>query len=320
MYSSFRENPFLKEAKLRDIPKPETLEKKFRGKICQDGLHVLKSLLEMDPERRCSADTILSHSFFDEVRDQPIKEPSPRGGQVKRVHSSTYRTAKYGTLEGEEDFEGGKRYPSHSQERSSYMRATGMFGTQDLRLLDTNESRLSVNNKDEHFVMGEKKKSFASTRTGGFMIKDSQVANPRKEASNQSRREEREPKNDQNDSRGFVNPQNNGRRKVLDPKKSVSNFKMFRIRRPAVTLGEEIEYENSRRNPGPQVKGRKRGDEFDSTLQAGFLPHIPQTTLGLPHSKRGDFQSIYGSLTKPSHKYDRKPSKPSGTTFFLVGK
>jgi hypothetical protein len=228
MYLLLTKNPSLKEVKLRDIPKPETLEKRFRGKICQDGMHVLKGLLEMDPEKRSTADAILAHAFFDDVREQPVKDPSPRG-PVKRVHSSTYRTAKYGTFEGDEELENGKRYPSHSQERSNYMRATGMFGTHDLRPLDTNESRLSVNNREEHYVLGDKKKSFANTRTGNFMIKDSQAASTRKEASNNSRREERDPRNEHNDSRGYVNTQTTGRRKVLDPKKSVSNFKMFRI-------------------------------------------------------------------------------------------
>lgn len=190
----------------------------------------MKGLLELDPEKRSSADSILCHAFFDDVREQPTKEPSPH--QVKRVHSSTYRSSKYAALDGEEEIDHAKRYPSHSQERNSMMRATGTFGTHDLRPFDTNESRLSLNNRDEHYVMGDKKKALSNTRNGSFMIKDAPASSSRKDSTNQSKREDRESRNEHNDSRGFVNAQTNGRRKVSDPKKSVSNLKMFRIRRP----------------------------------------------------------------------------------------
>lgn len=214
--------------KLRDIPKPETLEKKYRGKICPEGLQVLKSLLELDPAKRPSAETVMSHSYFDDVRVASAKDSSPRGVTEKRVHSSTYRTSKYNQVEGEDEIDATKRHPSHSQERRSYIRAAGVFGTHDMRMTETNDSRLSVNQREDGHSLGEKKRSFASTRTGGFMIKDSQVASSRKEGSAYSKKDE---KDNSNENRGLVS---GGGRKRMDPKKSIANFKMFRIRKASL--------------------------------------------------------------------------------------
>jgi hypothetical protein len=180
--------------------------------------------LELDPAKRPSAESVLAHAYFDDVRAASGKDPSPRGATEKRVHSSTYKTTKYSQAEGDDDIDATKRHPSHSQERKSYMRATGMFGTHDLRMIEANESRLSTNTREDVHTMGEKKRSFANTRIGGFMIKEGQTTSSRKEGSAYSKKDEREQNND---SKGLVNAPG---RKRMDPKKSIANFKMFRIR------------------------------------------------------------------------------------------
>jgi len=218
-----KDNSALKDAKLREIPKPETLEKKFRGKVCPEGLQLLKGLLELDPEQRIDAEAALAHPYFDSMREKPrAKEHSPIPIPEKRVHSSTYRTGKYSQADaGEEDGDNLRRHPSHSNERTNHMRATGLF------LNDT--SRLSANHEEKK----NEKKGFTNTRLGQT-IKDSQVFQPptRKEGS-ASRREDL-GKPERQDSLEHK-PAAKKRTMAVDPKKSTSNFRMFRIRKPGLT-------------------------------------------------------------------------------------
>ena len=202
--SLMKDNTGLREAKLREIPKPETLEKRFRGKVCPEGLLLLKSLLELDPAMRPDAETALSQVYFESVREKRQKEPSPTPIPEKRVHSSTYRTSKYAQLE-EEEIQG--RHPSHSNERTSQVRTNIMYGQLD-------NSQILVSPAEE------KRRVFGGRL--GLTLKDSQQVPPRKEGS-ASRKDE--SKQEPIDLRSLA-----GKKKsIIDPKKSSSNLKMFRI-------------------------------------------------------------------------------------------
>ena len=50
----FRKNPRFLGMKFHHISRPETLEKRYIGKMSKRAMSFLKSLLEMDPDRRLS--------------------------------------------------------------------------------------------------------------------------------------------------------------------------------------------------------------------------------------------------------------------------
>lgn len=320
----------------------------------------------MDPNKRLSADEILNFDYFNLVKEVQ-KEPSPRPVMEKRVHSSTYRTGKYMLVEGDEDIDSyTKRNPSHSNERTSQMRSTGIFGTLDLRSTSggtfginnhnfastpqgglelNNNSALSSNQNHGGEIMignllGDKKKSF-SINKGTFSYgqtkepvgtrKDSAAyrrAGATEEHRENSRQESPERPSLSSITQALQQPIAGGalKRKGPDPKKSTSNFRMFRISIRSHNLEEEIEYDTARGNPKGRNKSRKKEDMEQLGITAtGFLPTIAQASNIMPlASKRGnDYQqSIYGSFSKPvTHKFDLKSTKAGGgTTFFLMGK
>ena len=55
--------------KFHEIPKPETLEKRFLGKLSKKAMSFLKGLLKMDPDERMSATKALEHPHFDGLRE-----------------------------------------------------------------------------------------------------------------------------------------------------------------------------------------------------------------------------------------------------------
>jgi len=61
----FRKNPRFLGMKFHNISRPETLEKRYIGKMTKRAMSFLKSLLEMDQIRRATTSEALMHPYFD---------------------------------------------------------------------------------------------------------------------------------------------------------------------------------------------------------------------------------------------------------------
>lgn len=62
----FRKNPRFNGYTLKELPKAESsLERKYTKKATKKALSLLKTMLVIDPARRCSVDEALSHPFFE---------------------------------------------------------------------------------------------------------------------------------------------------------------------------------------------------------------------------------------------------------------
>ena len=61
----FYSNPHFKGAKLPDVPKPETLERRYMGKLSKQAICFMKGLLNPDPKQRLKGDAIFQHPYFE---------------------------------------------------------------------------------------------------------------------------------------------------------------------------------------------------------------------------------------------------------------
>lgn len=61
----FRKNPRFLGMKFHNITRPETLEKRYIGKMTKRAMSFLKSLLEMDPLKRATTSEALMHPYFE---------------------------------------------------------------------------------------------------------------------------------------------------------------------------------------------------------------------------------------------------------------
>jgi len=55
--------------KFPEILKPDTLEKKYTGKLSNNALSLMIGLLKMDPAERLTGEQALKHKYFDDIRE-----------------------------------------------------------------------------------------------------------------------------------------------------------------------------------------------------------------------------------------------------------
>jgi cyclin-dependent kinase-like len=89
---SFNKNPRFIGLKFPDVSKPETLEKKYTGKLSTKALSLMIGLLKMDPSQRLNGEQALMHEYFDDVREPddmlPVTDNSLMSTATRPIYSS----------------------------------------------------------------------------------------------------------------------------------------------------------------------------------------------------------------------------------------
>jgi hypothetical protein len=71
----FQTNPrFIGYKFPESINKPETLEKRYIGKLSKKALNLMKGMLEMDPNERYTALECLADPYFDGLREPEVEK------------------------------------------------------------------------------------------------------------------------------------------------------------------------------------------------------------------------------------------------------
>ena len=63
----FYQNPIFYGKSLLNVSKPQTLEKRYLGKMSKIGIDFLKGLLEIDPNKRLKSEMLFNHPYFKEL-------------------------------------------------------------------------------------------------------------------------------------------------------------------------------------------------------------------------------------------------------------
>ena len=66
---SFLKNPRFLGTKFPEITKPETIERRYLGKLSKKALSFMKSLLKMDPKERMTCSEAMKHPYFEDYVD-----------------------------------------------------------------------------------------------------------------------------------------------------------------------------------------------------------------------------------------------------------
>ena len=61
----FYKNPLYDGKQLLDVEKPETLERRYMGKLPKNAISLMKGLLELDPKKRLNGKNVFEHPYFE---------------------------------------------------------------------------------------------------------------------------------------------------------------------------------------------------------------------------------------------------------------
>eukprot|EP00347_Sterkiella_histriomuscorum_P018635 403344766 len=152
----FKTNPRFIGYKFPDsITKPETLERRYVGKLSKKAMNLMKAMLEMDPSARISAIESLADPYFDGLRDADVekllKEQNirPQGtnsqAQIRQESSKSRSSMRSNTVERDAASTFGKNKTSYGQKFQNL----GSNGTQQQQPIQAQQkpSPTQINNK-----------------------------------------------------------------------------------------------------------------------------------------------------------------------------
>ena len=89
---AFQKNPHFIGLKFPEVPKPETLERRYTGKLGRVPISFMKALLKMDPTQRMTASEALQHPYFEALRTEGEEDrPQTTASMFQRLDSGKSR-------------------------------------------------------------------------------------------------------------------------------------------------------------------------------------------------------------------------------------
>ena len=73
LQEKFETNPRFVGYKFPDVSKPESIDKKYAGKMGSKALNLMTGMLHMEEDKRLTAIECLAHPFFDGMRSHDIE-------------------------------------------------------------------------------------------------------------------------------------------------------------------------------------------------------------------------------------------------------
>ena len=88
LVNMFYNNPIYDGKELIRVSKPETLERRYKGKLGPTAIDFMKGLLELDPAKRLNSDTVFKHKYFScYMKDEQKEKEKEINNNNKNVES-----------------------------------------------------------------------------------------------------------------------------------------------------------------------------------------------------------------------------------------
>ena len=85
----FGNNPLYQGKRLLNIVNPETLERRYLGKLSKNAINFMKGLLELDPKKRLNGETVFKHPYFKSLVEKErnfLEEEARRKESTERIN------------------------------------------------------------------------------------------------------------------------------------------------------------------------------------------------------------------------------------------
>lgn len=91
LLSLFHSNNHLKHLHLIDPDNYQTLDRRYRRKVDNDGLHLMSLLLEMDPRKRITAKEALKHPYFSSMHGESFVQRPMQPSTTDHVQKKEFK-------------------------------------------------------------------------------------------------------------------------------------------------------------------------------------------------------------------------------------
>ena len=88
----FQKNPRFVGMRFPEIARPETIERRYLGKMSKKAVSLMKGLLHLSPESRFTAMEALQHSFFDDIRCQSDLDEAMANSREQSILTLNFRS------------------------------------------------------------------------------------------------------------------------------------------------------------------------------------------------------------------------------------
>ncbi len=93
----FFKNPIYAGKKLLDVQKPETIERRYMGKLNKVAINFLKGLLQLDPKKRLNGETVFKHQYFKDLVAEDKELSELNRTTIKTDRSNSQNHSKIGS-------------------------------------------------------------------------------------------------------------------------------------------------------------------------------------------------------------------------------
>ena len=89
----FYSNPIFQGKNLLNVPKHETLERKYLGKLSKQAINFMKGLLELDPKKRLNGVTAFQHQYFSKLVNNDVEFQNEQYQILSQIEKSNNITS-----------------------------------------------------------------------------------------------------------------------------------------------------------------------------------------------------------------------------------
>ena len=90
LVNMFYKNPIYEGKELLHVAKPETLERRYMGKLGPTAIDFMKGLLQLDPKKRLNTDTVFKHKYFACFMKDEQKEKEKSNNNISNTNNNTH--------------------------------------------------------------------------------------------------------------------------------------------------------------------------------------------------------------------------------------
>ena len=159
----FYQNPIYNGKKLLVVNKPQTIERRYMGKLSPTAIDFLKGLLKLDPKKRLNGETVFKHKYFQcFMKDEKIEKKESKEKEIKNSKNNSLE--KISKIKNKENHNNSCISNENNSNQKVINNTTNIniinYNTYHESSMVKNNSKENINNNSLNNINNSKKNNF----------------------------------------------------------------------------------------------------------------------------------------------------------------